>query len=93
MALCFNCTHGADCAEHTPRTPGRFLAIDRHPQAGMFAGYRATRAFDDRAAAVAYARRRSEHGTPCDVEDATGATVYRREMDADAARAQRGLFA
>lgn len=93
MALCFNCTHGVDCAEHQPTTAGSFVAVDRHPQAGMFGGYRGTRSFTDRAAAVRYARARSIAGTPCDVEDAARTVVYRREMDVDQTRAQRGLFA
>lgn len=91
MALCFNCTHGHDCHEHAPASD-RFVALDRHPQSGMFEGFRGTRYFDDRAAAVRYARRRSESGIPCDVHAPDGSTVYRREMDVAATRAQRGLF-
>lgn len=71
----------------------KYTATDRHPQGGMFTNDFGTRHFDDRAAAVRYARRRSESGIPCDVYAADGALVYRREMDVAATRAQRGLFA
>lgn len=70
-----------------------YTATDRHPQAGMFGAYRSTRGFEDRAAAVSFASRRSNAGIPCDVYDAAGELVYRREMDVDQTRAQRGLFA
>jgi hypothetical protein len=91
MATCFNCTHGMDCLEHAPRDHG-FAAVDRHPQSGLFDGARPVRWFDDRAAAVRHARRRSEAGVPCDVRAADGSLVYAREMDVDATRAQRDLF-
>jgi len=73
----------------------RFAAIDRHPQLALEGGSPVVeaRGFDDRAAAVSYARRRSELGTPCDVFDAWGELIYTREMDVDQSRAQRGLFA
>lgn len=72
------------------RSWGSFEAQDRH--ADLF-GDRKVRTFDERPDAVAYARRRSEDGTPCDVFDtATGDLIYRREMDIEAERAQRPLF-
>ena len=60
----------------------RFAAIDRHPQLALEGGSPVVeaRGFDDRAAAVAYARRRSELGTPCDVFDAWGELIYTNEM-------------
>lgn len=45
------------------------------------------RGFDHSTPAVAYARRRSELGTPCDVWDALGETIYTNEMAAEDAAA------
>ena len=74
---------------HWPRRHGggtgwSIAVIDRHPSGAPIVE---ARGFDHSTPAVAYARRRSELGTPCDVWDAWGETIYTDEMAAEDAAA------